>query len=58
MEALADLVPRQAGEVPVEVRVAFDSVEQAAHAADRCPISCVCTSATANCYGTGNSYYA
>ncbi|WP_158674639.1 hypothetical protein [Streptomyces hoynatensis] len=58
MEALSDLVPRQAGDFPVEPRVVFDSVEQAAHAADRCPVSCVCTASTANCYATGNSYWA
>ncbi|MDT0344305.1 hypothetical protein [Streptomyces litchfieldiae] len=56
MEALTDLVPRPAGEFAVEPRIAFDSVEQAAHAGDRCPISCVCITSTNNCLATGNSY--
>ncbi|WP_159037020.1 hypothetical protein [Streptomyces specialis] len=57
MEALSDLVPRRAGEFVVEPRVPFDTIEQAAHAADRCPISCVCTGSTANCLATGNSFF-
>ncbi|RBM07248.1 hypothetical protein [Streptomyces sp. PT12] len=57
MEALSDLVPRRAGDRVVEPRVDFDLVASAAHAADRCPVSCVCITGTGgNCQATGNSY--
>ncbi|WP_049568536.1 hypothetical protein [Streptomyces sp. SBT349] len=57
MEALSDLLPRLAGERVVEPLIVFDSLEQALHAADRCPVSCVCITGTGgNCQATGNSY--
>ncbi|NGO70966.1 hypothetical protein [Streptomyces boncukensis] len=58
MDALATLLPRQAGALTAEPAVEFDTYEQAAAAADRCPISCVCNNHTINCMGTGHSAFA
>lgn len=56
MNALLEVLPRRAGNRIVEPSVGFDEVEQAAHAADRCPVSCVCAgSATTNCVATGHT---
>jgi hypothetical protein len=51
MEALLALEPRVAGTQVREPRAAFDSVEEAAHAAVRCPISCIVR--TGQCIETG-----
>ncbi|MFG3253088.1 hypothetical protein [Streptomyces sp. NPDC048172] len=59
METLSALAPRQVGgALTREPVVEFDSYEQAATAADRCPISCVCSGGTDNCLGTGNTSFA
>ncbi len=58
MDAFSELTPRQAGDRIVEPRLTFELVEQALHAVDRCPVSCVCSgSATINCVATGNSLF-
>jgi hypothetical protein len=53
MDALIELVPRQAGRQEVEPRIDFDVVEEAAHSAARCPLTCGCSSGTAVCVTTG-----
>ena len=56
METLSALAPRQvSGALTREPVVEFDSYEQAASAADRCPISCLCSGNTDNCVGTGHT---
>ncbi|MDJ1138394.1 hypothetical protein [Streptomyces iconiensis] len=57
MDTLSALAPRQAGTLTREPAVEFDSFEQAAAAADRCPISCVCSGSTHNCVATGHSAF-
>lgn len=51
MEALLSLAPRVAGTQVMEPRAAFDSVEDAVHAVNRCPISCYVR--TTQCIITG-----
>jgi hypothetical protein len=54
--ALAVLAPRNAGDVTIEPVVAFDTVEEALSAANRCPATCgPCTQGTEFCVHTGHT---
>lgn len=55
MSPLLELSPRRAGVRVVEPGVEYDELEQSAHAADRCPVSCVCFGNTNNCVATGHT---
>lgn len=57
MEKLADLQPRSAGSLPVEVRTEFRQEAIATAAQMRCEYTCGCRLGTAQCVTTGNSQF-
>lgn len=57
METLANLQPRSAGSMPVEVKTEFREEELATAARVRCEYTCGCRLGTSHCVTTGNSQF-
>ena len=57
MEMLADLQPRSAGSLPLEVKTEFRDEMVATAARFRCEFTCGCSLGTSHCVTTGSSNF-